>query len=214
VLRSALWHYQRDLGRATRIASNIGQIFGAMLMALGVVELFFGGFVSAVWWFILGMFLRNAAQQSYQQMMIQGALKDEPVSRFMNTHPVTVPPNISVEDLVQDYVYRFHHKMFPVVTDSSHLAGCISTEEVKGIPREEWRQHSVQELMKPCSVDNTISADTNAVSALTKMQQTGRSRLLVVDRDRLLAIVALRDLLDFLSLKLDVEGRSDVRLQS
>jgi Zn-dependent protease/CBS domain-containing protein len=214
VLRSALWHYQRDLGRATRIASNIGQIFGAMLMGLGVVELFFGGFVSAVWWFILGMFLRNAAQQSYQQMMIQGALKDEPVSRFMNTHPVTVPPNISVEDLVQDYVYRFHHKMFPVVTDSSHLAGCISTEEVKGIPREEWRQHSVQELMKPCSVDNTISADTNAVSALTKMQQTGRSRLLVVDRDRLLAIVALRDLLDFLSLKLDVEGRSDVRLQS
>jgi Zn-dependent protease/CBS domain-containing protein len=214
VLRSALWHYQRDLGRATRIASNIGQIFGAMLMALGVVELFFGGFVSAVWWFILGMFLRNAAQQSYQQMMIQGALKDEPVSRFMNTHPVTVPPNISVEDLVQDYVYRFHHKMFPVVTDSSHLAGCISTEEVKEIPREEWRQHSVQELMRPCSVDNTISADTNAVSALTKMQQTGRSRLLVVDRDRLLAIVALRDLLDFLKLKLDVEGTPDVRLQS
>ncbi len=214
VLRSALWHYQRDLGRSTRIASNIGQIFGAMLMALGVVELFFGSFVSAVWWFILGMFLRGAAQQSYQQMMIQGALKDETVSRFMNTHPVTVPPNISVEDLVQDYVYKFHHKMFPVVTDSSHLAGCISTEEVKAIPREEWRQHSVQELMRPCSLDNTISADTNAVSALTKMQQTGRSRLLVVDRDRLLAIVALRDLLDFLKLKMDVEGRSHAHLPS
>ncbi len=214
VLRSAIWHYQRDLGRATRIASNIGQVFGALLMGLGVVELFFGGFVSAVWYFILGIFLRNAAQQSYQQMMIQGALKDEPVSRFMNTHPVTVPPNISVEDLVQDYVYRFHHKMFPVVTESSHLAGCISTDEVKAIPREEWRQHSVQELMQPCSLDNTISPDTNAVSALTKMQQTGRSRLLVVDRDRLLAIVALRDLLDFLSLKLDVEGAPPARLQS
>jgi predicted transcriptional regulator len=181
-------------------------------MALGVVELFFGGFVSAIWWFVLGIFLRGAAKQSYQQMAIQGALQNETVSRFMNTHPVTVPPNISVEDLVQDYVYRFHHKMFPVVTDSSHLAGCISTEEVKAIPREEWRQHSVQELMRPCSLDNTISADTNAVSALTKMQQTGRSRLLVVDRDRLLAIVALRDLLDFLKLKMDVEGGSHAGL--
>ena len=94
--------------------------------------------------------------------------------------------------------------MFPVVTESSHLAGCISTDEVKTIPREEWRQHSVQELMRPCSVDNTISADTNAVSALSKMQQSGLSRLLVVDHDQLLAIVALRDLLDFMSLKLDL----------
>jgi Zn-dependent protease/predicted transcriptional regulator len=211
VLRSAIWHYQRDLTRATRIASNIGQGFGAVLMALGIVELFFGGFVSAIWWFVLGIFLRGAARQSYQQMMIQGALRNETVSRFMNTHPVTVPPNISVEDLIQDYVYRFHHKMFPVVTDSSHLAGCISTDEVKSIPREEWRQHSVQELMRPCSVDNTISPDTNAVSALSKMQQSGLSRLLVVDRDQLLAIVSLRDLLDFMNLKLDVEAGSHAR---
>ena len=101
--------------------------------------------------------------------------------------------------------------MFPVVTDSSHLAGCISTDEVKSIPREEWRQHSVQELMKPCSLDNTISPDTNAVTALSKMRQSGLSRLLVVDRDRLLAIVALRDLLDFLNLKLDLESGPPAR---
>ncbi len=205
ILRSALWHYQRDLGRATRIASNIGQGFGALLMALGLVELFLGGFVSAIWWFVLGLFLRGAARQSYQQILIQDTLQNEPVSRFMNTDPVTVPPNISVEDLIQDYVYRFHHKMFPVVTDASHLAGCISTDELKSIPREEWRQHSVQELMRPCSLENTISPDTNAVSALSKMQRTGLSRLLVVDHDRLLAIVALRDLLDFMRLKLDLD---------
>jgi CBS domain-containing protein len=58
--------------------------------------------------------------------------------------------------------------------------------------------------MRPCSLDNTISPDTNAVSALTKMRQSGLSRLLVVDRDRLLAIVSLRDLLDFLNLKMEI----------
>jgi Zn-dependent protease/predicted transcriptional regulator len=212
VLRSAIWHYQRDLLRATRIASGIGSGFGVLLMALGVVELFFGGFVSAVWWFVLGIFLRGAAQQSFQQVMVQRALQNEPVSRFMNTHPVTVPPNISVEDLIQDYVYRFHHKMFPVVTDT-RLAGCISTDDVKSIPREEWRQHSVQELMHPCSAENTITPETNAISALSKMSQSGRSRLLVVDHEKLLAIVALRDLLDFLSLKMDVESGGRLRLQ-
>jgi Zn-dependent protease len=215
VLRAAIWHSTRDLEKSTRIASMIGSGFGALLMAAGIFSLFFGSFVSAIWWFVIGMFLRGAATQSYQQMRIQNALKDETVSRFMHTDPVAVPPYISVEDLIQDYVYRFHHKMFPVVTDDAHhLAGCISTEELKSIPRDEWRQHSVQELMRPCSLDNTISPDTNAVSALSKMRNSGLTRLLVVDRDRLLAIVTLRDLLEFLSLKLDLEGRQHPRLQS
>lgn len=214
VLRSAIWHSTGNLDRATRIAAGVGEGFGALLMVLGVVSLFFGSFVSAIWWFVIGMFLRGAASQSYQQMRIQTVLKDEPVSRFMHADPITVPPNISVEDLVENYVYRFHHKMFPVVTDEAHhLAGCITTEQLKSIPRDEWRQHSVQELMRPCSLDNTVSPDTNAVSALTKMRSSGLTRLLVVDRDRLLAIVTLRDLLEFLSLKLDLEGGRP-RLQS
>ncbi|MGH9559180.1 MAG: CBS domain-containing protein, partial [Bryobacteraceae bacterium] len=207
VLRSAIWQWTRNLHRATRIASGIGQGFGALLIALGVVELFFGGFVSAIWWFVLGLFLRGAAQQSYRQIVVRDALQGEPVSRFMTTEPVTVPPNISVEDLIENYVYRYHYKMFPVVTDTENLAGCITTSALKDIPREEWRQHSVQELMKPCSIDNTVSPSTDAVTALSKMNQTGLSRLLVVDKNRLLAVVALKDLLSFLSLKLDLEGR-------
>ena len=215
VLRSAIWHSTRNLDRATRIASGIGEGFGVLLMALGIISLFFGSFVQAIWWFVLGMFLRGAAQQSYQQMRIQGALSHEAVSRFMHPDVVTVPPNISVEDLIENYVYRFHHKMFPVVTDEAHhLAGCISTDQLKSIPRDEWRQHSVQELMRPCSLENTVSPDTNAVSALTKMRTSGLTRLLVVDKDRLLAIVTLRDLLEFLSLKLDLEGGPRARLQS
>jgi len=38
------------------------------------------------------------------------------------------------------------------------------------------------------------------------MSQTGNSRLLVVDQGKLVGIVSLKDLLRFLSLKLDLEG--------
>jgi Zn-dependent protease len=207
VLRSALWHYKGSLTTATRIASQFGQGFGVVLIALGLFSLFFGNIVSAIWWFVLGMFLRNAAQQSYQQVVLRRALEGEPISRFMNSDPVTVPPNISVEDLIDNYVYRYHHKMFPVVSDADHhLAGCVTTQALSAVPRDEWRQHSVQELMRPCSTDNTITPDTDAAAALTKMSRTGLSRLMVVDHGRLLAIVALKDLVDFLALKLELEG--------
>ena len=207
VLRSALWHYQGNLTRATRIAAQFGQAFGYLLIALGIFNLFLGNVVTAIWWFILGMFLRGAAQQSYQQVLMRSGLEGEPIRRFMKSDPVTVPPNISVEDLIDNYVYRYHHKMFPVVTGADHhLAGCVTTQALASIPRDEWRQHSVMELMRPCSPDNTVSPDTDAASALSKMSKTGLSRLMVVDHDRLLAIVALKDLLDFLTLKLELEG--------
>jgi len=206
VLRSIVWHYQRDLTRATRIAAQFGQGFGIVLIGIAILSLFFGNVVTAIWWFILGMFLRSAAQQSYQQVLIRSGLEGEPIRRFMHADPVTVPPNISIEDLIENYVYRYHYKMFPVVIDSGKLMGCITTQALRSIPRAEWRQHSVQELMRPCSPDNTIDPETDAAAALTKMSRTGLSRLMVVDHGRLLAIVALKDLLDFLTLKLELEG--------
>jgi len=139
VLRSAIWHFQGDLTRATRIASLFGQGFGIVLIALGILNLFFGNLVTAIWWFILGMFLRAAAGQSYQQVLLRTGLQGEPIRRFMKSHPVTVPPNISVEDLIDNYVYRYHHKMFPVVTGADNLAGCVTTQSLASIPREEWR---------------------------------------------------------------------------
>jgi CBS domain-containing protein len=158
---------------------------------------------------MIGMFLRGASQASYQQLLIRTALEGEPIRRFMTTTPVTVTPGMSIEQLVDDYVYRYHYKMFPVVTDSGkHLAGCVSTRDVTEIPRQEWPQHTVKEVLKPCSLQNTVPPDADALSVLSKMNESGASRMLVADQDRLLAIVSLKDLLNFIASKLELEGYS------
>jgi Zn-dependent protease/predicted transcriptional regulator len=209
VLRSILWYWNGNLSRATRVASVIGSGFGILLILLAVWELFTGGFIAAMWYFLLGLFLRDAAQSSYRQLIIRQALQGEPVRRFMNTDPVTVPPDLSIEQLVEDYVYKQHYKMFPVVPlGSEHLAGCVTTSAVKRVPREEWQQHSVREVLQPCSNDNTISPDTDAVKALAQISRSGQSRLMVVDRDRLVGVISLKDLMRFLAAKLDLEGDS------
>jgi CBS domain-containing protein len=43
------------------------------------------------------------------------------------------------------------------------------------------------------------------MEALSTMSRTRNSRLLVVDGDRLVGVITLKDLLQFLSLKLDLE---------
>ncbi len=207
VLRSALWHWKGNLASATRIASRIGSGFGIVLIVLAVWQLLAGNFIGAMWWFLLGLFLRGAAETSYRQLVVRRVLEGEPVRRFMKTDPVTVPPTLSIEDLVEGYIYTKHFKMFPVVQEGSeNLAGCVTIKGVKSVPREEWNRHSVQEVLQPCSPDNTISPDADAVKALAKISKSGQSRLMVVDHNRLLGVIALKDLMGFLATKLDLEG--------
>jgi Zn-dependent protease len=208
VLRSALWQKRGDLRSATRTAARIGGIFGILLVVLGVFQLFTGNFVGAVWWFLIGMFLRGASQTSYEQVVIKSELEGEPVSKFMREHPDTVTPDTSVEDLVNQHIYLHHHKMFPVVTGSDQLAGCVSVEQVKAVPREEWSFRPVSAIMAPCSADNTISPEKDVTEALARMQQTGARRLMVVDHGRLVAMLSLGDLLSYMSTKVQLEETS------
>ena len=55
--------------------------------------------------------------------------------------------------------------------------------------------------------DNSVRAGADAMEALAKLNKVDASRLMVVDdHGRLAGVLALRDLLGFLSIKLDLEG--------
>ncbi|MFO7871460.1 MAG: site-2 protease family protein [Kiritimatiellia bacterium] len=205
ILRSMLWAWKKNLRWATGISSDIGSGFGLVLIILGIVNLLGGGFVGGLWWVLIGMFLRGISHGSYRQVVIRETLSGEPVSRFMREDPVSVTSDLSVEELVNDYVYRYHFKMFPVV-DDGRIAGCVSTRDVKNVDRGQWRDKRVGDIARKCSEENTISPDTDAAEALSRMNQTGNSRLMVVDDGRLKGIISLKDMLKFLAVKLDLEG--------
>lgn len=209
VLRSALWQWKNNLRWATRVTASIGSGFGIMLMLLGVLVIFTtGALIAGIWWIVIGMFLRNAAQMSYQQLLIRRAIEGEPVSRFMRTEPVTVPPSLPLDRLVEDYVYRYHHKMYPV-QDHGRLLGCVTTRNLQDVPRESWSSRTVGDVFRACGEENTISPDADATTALSRMSQTGASRMMVVDHHgQLVGIVSLKDLLGFISLKVELEESS------
>lgn len=208
VLRAALWAARDNLRWATRISSGIGTFFGTGLIVLGVFAFIGGNPIGGLWWFMIGMFMRGASQMSYRQLLVRRALEGEPLAKFMHNAPVSVGTQTSIAELVENYIYRHHYKMLPVVDDGK-LVGCITTREVKDIPREEWATTRVVDVFKPCDKDNTVSPREDAMKALTRMSQTGNSRFLVTDNGQLLGVVTLKDLLKFLSLKMDLEGNAE-----
>jgi Zn-dependent protease/CBS domain-containing protein len=205
VLRSILWAIMGQLRRATYWAALCGEGFAWLLILWGVINLFGGTVFGGIWLGLIGMFLLSAARSSYQQVVVRQTLAGEPVRRFMKTQPIVVSPDTSLRALVEDYVYRHHHKAFPVV-DDGQLVGFVSTRTLSGYPRDEWDRHTVAEVMERNLRDLAISPDTDALKALEQMQRTGNSRLLVVEGNHLAGIISLKDLLRFLQMKLELEG--------
>ena len=205
MLRAALWKWKNDMHEATRISSSIGSGFGLALMLLGGLSFIQGNIIGGMWWFLIGIFLRGAANASYRQLVVQDVLKDRPVSDFMQKNPVTVPPNITIQEWVEGYVYEHHFKMFPVVEESS-LLGCISIDNIKQLPRSAWRGKTIREVMEPVSDLNTVPAQAQTMKLLTTMVRPGRkSRFMVVENDQLVGIISMKDLQELIALKLELE---------
>jgi Zn-dependent protease len=205
VLRALLWWKKGSLPRATQLTSRLGAAFGTGLVVWGLFLAVGGALTAGIWWALIGIFLRSAASASLRQLLLHDALKGEPVRRFMHTNPVTVPRAISVADLVEAYIYRYQQEMFPVV-DDGRLVGWVPPGAVERLPRDEWPNQTVSALLQPCGPGNSVAPDADALQALNAMRRSSLPGLLVVEDNRLLGVLRLKDLLGFLSMKLKLEG--------
>ncbi len=205
MFRAVLWHWKRDLRWATKVSSHIGSGFGLLLMMVGVFNILQGQPLNGIWFLVLGLFLDRAASASYDQLLTRQAMEGEPIRRFMTTQVVTVEPDLSVKEFVEQYVYRHLHDVFPVIKNSQAL-GCIHARHVNRVSRQEWDRRTVNDLLIPLSEKNSITPETDVYQTLSLMNRTGNTRLIVMENNRLAGIVALKDILKFLSLKLELEG--------
>ncbi len=205
VLRAALWMWRGDLAWATRIAAGAGNLFGIVLIVLGVVDVMTGDFIGGMWRFLIGMFLRSAAQAGYQEAVARTALEGVPIFQVMNREPIAVGPDVSVAAFIEDFVYRHHHRLFPV-SRQGLLAGYVGTEQAAKIDRSAWPVTPVEQIMVPCKAEDIVAPEADALAALAQMRRSGRGRLWVVEQGRLVGILSLHDMLELLSARLELEA--------
>ena len=203
ILRSALWKWKKDLRWSTDVAAQIGSGFGLLLTIMGIIYIVRGNFVGGLWWFLIGLFIRSAAQSSYRQILARSLFHAKKVKDLMVTNPVTVPRSISLEEFIRDYVYKYHFQAYPVLS-FGRLTGCVFVKQIAAIPREEWAASTVGAVALPCNEDITIGPEEDANKALALMNRTGNSRLLVVNGEELEGIISLKDMLALLSLKMEL----------
>jgi Zn-dependent protease len=208
LLRAALWRIGGNLRRATKVASRLGQGLGIALMAAGVFQAIVNQhFVGGMWWFLIGLFIHGNAGATYRRLLDKMRLEGLAVRDVMTRRPVSVNPETSVRDLVDDIVYRYHYHRYPVV-EGERLVGWIGSRQVKAIAQAQWPHLRVRDVMAPADGSVTIAAGTDAETALDRLQQAHDGWLIVTEGTQVVGVVALRDLQTYLQLRAELGGKT------
>jgi Zn-dependent protease/predicted transcriptional regulator len=202
VLRSIFWYWKKDIIFATRVTTRIGSAFGILLILLGVISIFTGALVSAIWWILIGLFIRNAANASYDFLLMRQALEGEIVSRFVTDNIEAVPPQTPLSSFLNDYIDKYHSDIFPVLDGDTKIAKCATINSLKGMSGNELKEHTVNEIAGPCTPDNYVFIDDKALDVLMKVNKTGNGRFIVVNHDWSLAgVVNVKDIMRFVAVR-------------
>jgi len=204
VLRALLWHVFKDIKKATAIASNLGKLFAFILMAFGIFNIISGALVSGIWLIFVGLFLQEAAEVSYRQIIMKKMLAGVGIKSLMTRDVITVPTTINLDELVNSYFFKYRHASFPVMEDDLIL-GLVTFHDLKEIPRQEWPTRNVKEIMLPLSELLVINQNADAMDALAKMAQNGIGRLLVIENTKLIGIISQKDIMQLFKFRAAVE---------
>lgn len=205
IVRSLLWRWKKDLAWATRIAASLGSVLGAILIGLGVLNMLTGALVGGLWYLVIGIFLRSAAQASYRRVILRQRLQGERVRDLMVREPVTVSPDTTLSELVEDFIYKHHHDMYPVL-DNGRLLGAVRVKDLRKVPRDERSRRTVADVLNPLSEEPTLPPDMDMGEALGRMTSSGVSRFLVTEGGSLAGLITLKDVSTAVSVRLQVEG--------
>src|SRR5215211_5589639 len=207
LLRSAIWKTTGSLARATRTASLSGQGVGWLLVAAGVASLLAGDLAGGIWFAFIGWFLVQAARSSYQELQLQQLLRGVEAEDVMAADLRRIPPDLSLQDAVDDYFMRYDHSGFPV-EEQGRTIGLLTLRGVRRVPREQWPTRRVQEAMVPLGDQVVVAPDARMDSVLGKLQDGEAGRVLVVQDGEVVGIITPSDLTRWLRRWRTLEGRA------
>ena len=205
VLRAILWGIVNNVERATRIASTVGVVVGYLFMIGGIAYIIGGVLISGIWLIAIGWFLQNAAQQSYQQLVMQRSFEGVQAAMLMNPEPVVVEPYLTIDELVDRVVLARNVRGAPVM-DGDRLVGIITLTDIKDVPRSDWSRLTVADRMTPADKLIVVQPQTPLDDVLQAMSARDIHQVPVIADGRLVGMLNRSGIIQFLQLQRELDA--------
>jgi Zn-dependent protease len=204
VLRSLLWWRGKNLQSATKIASNVGRAFGFLFIFGGIWLIFSGYFFDGIWLALIGWFLESAAVGSYRQTLLQDMLKGHVASDVMSQDCMVVPPDITVEKLVNENVLTSGRRCFPVTSDG-RVEGLVTMHNIRSVPRDRWGTELVRDAMTPLDSIKSVEPNEDLNVVLQMMAQDDINQIPVIYQGKIVGVVGRDNIINFINTRAELQ---------
>jgi Zn-dependent protease len=206
ILRAIFWAITRDVRKATRAAAFIGGLIGWLFVAAGVgmsfgayVPFFGTGIGSGLWLAFIGWFIVMAANQASARVDLDEGLAGMTVRQLMQPNIPTVPSDMALDAVVQEYLLRGSDRAVAVVGDGN-LLGLVCIADIRNVPPDQWSAIRVSEVMRAADRLTTTSPDRPLSEAFEQMVRQDVDQLPVVTNGQIVGMLRRRDVTRWLEL--------------
>ena len=203
VLRSLFWAQKRSILDATRLASMIGQYVAYGIMGVGVVLFLAFDFVTGIWFFLIGNFLRNASAASYQQLFMETVIKGVPAASVARHDYTPVSPEVLISSLVDEHVLGGAGRCFPVMA-GEELLGLVTLTDVRKVPRDQWSSVTVYRAMTPFSRLIIAGPKDDLTKVLQDMTAADVNQIPIVDGRLMRGLIHRSDAMRYIQVRQEI----------
>lgn len=188
--------------RAVRVGRYVGWAFilaGAGAMAFTDVPV--GLALAVAGWLIL-----MSSRVLDQRAFLQTLLTDLHVGEALDSNPVRVPPQLTLDVFAAQYLGDLLGAA-ALVARGSELLGMVGTAQIRRVPRGSWADTRTEQVMVPIDSVPRANADEELWPALETLEQSGLDALVVPQAEGEPALFSRRSAAKFVQEKAVEERR-------
>lgn len=147
IVRAIAWKITGKRGSATRFAAGLGQVFGYLFIALGLLWAVSGNGFNGIWLALIGFLINGSAKAAATQTTVTDRLEGVTVGDVMDHSPVAVPAHTTAQIALEQYFLRYGWSWFPVTDGQDRFLGIVIRDQLDQVPEAERLQTGVAELI-------------------------------------------------------------------
>jgi Zn-dependent protease/CBS domain-containing protein len=181
ILKAIVWKITGNPYKGVTFASRVGQIFGWVAIASGLLPLLLFGSFANFWNLLIGFFLLqnagNAAQFARVQEQLTGLTAADAVT---NDSPI-VSANLSLREFADERILNWQNwHRFLVTDENGQLVGAISVDDLRTVNTALWSEKQVRDIMQPIEKSTTVQSNQPLLEVVQLLEQKKLSALPVL----------------------------------
>lgn len=179
ILKAIVWRATGSRITGIRWAAKAGKIIGWLLLALGLVLIFWGG-VGGAWIGLLGWFIAQSAGTHDRAAVLQETLLKIQVAAAMTREYRVVDVNLTLRQFTNEYLRQITRPPAFFATSEGRYRGMVAIEDLHHIERSEWETETLQRIVQPLQEIPTVEESMPLVEAIQQLEQQGLRRITVL----------------------------------